>query len=143
MQKRLYSIKESLDSFMVVCATETEYKQMYDCKVQAESSIAPFISLIGTLDEPQSFMIDFDNIIYKVFNFAKAVDICFKAYNVFNMAYAEPCAAMWDFINRQFYQLTINAKPKPGIEALLNEIKIAKETNLEEDTNLPSTSTFC
>lgn len=123
IKRRVYSIKDSQDSFMSVIATETEYKKMYDSKLLAESSIAPFISLIGSLEEPQSFTVNFENITYKFSNFSKAMDVCFKVYNLFDIAYPEACGANWDFINRQLYGLHDGKNAKPGIDSLLNEIK--------------------
>lgn len=123
-KKRLYSINESKNSFMLICASEIEYKEKYDAKVQHESSTAPFLSLIGTLEDPQSFMVDFENITYKFYSFEKALDVCFKAYYVFNIAYPEACDSMWEFVNQQFYKLPgQNVQTKPGIHTLLAEIK--------------------
>lgn len=67
----------SESTFLLVCSTEIEYKEKYDSKLKHNSQIAPYISLIGTLDEPQYFMIDFENLSYKVFSFSRALDISF------------------------------------------------------------------
>lgn len=108
---------------MQVCATETEYKQIYDSKVIAESSVAPYISLIGTMKNPKAIMVDFENMSFKIFSFAKALDVCFKVFYVFNLAHPEACDAIWDFINRLFYRLPGNDVTKPGTYALLNNVK--------------------
>lgn len=109
---------------MHVCTTEPEYKQMYDSRVEAESSVPPFISLIGSLLQPRVFMVDFENITYKFYSFAKALDVCFKAYFVFNLAHPEACDHFWYFVNKLFYKLTVSGdktKP-PALDALLDEI---------------------
>lgn len=109
---------------MTVCATEMEYKQSYEAKLKADSSIAPFISLIGSLENPTAFMIDFENITFKLFNFARALDVCFKAFYVFNLAHPEACAYTWDFINKKFYGLPGGKDTtKPATYTLLNDIK--------------------
>lgn len=109
---------------MVVCQTETEYKEMYDCKVKAESSVAPYISLIGSVLEPQYFMVDFENITYKLFKFSKALDICFKSYFVFNIVHPEACDSMWSFVNKQFYGMENGTnEAKPGTHSLVHEIQ--------------------
>lgn len=109
---------------MHLCTTEAEYKQMYDAKVDAESSVPPYISLIGSLYAPRYFMVDFENIAYKFFSFSKALDICFKAYYVFNLEHPEACESIWNFMNTQFYKLSSGSdKTKPATYALLNEIK--------------------
>lgn len=81
-KKEFYSNNESRNAFILVCATDVEYKEMYDSKVKEESSVASYISIIGSLNEPLIFMVDFENIAYKVFSLAKAMDVCFKAYHV-------------------------------------------------------------
>lgn len=127
-KRKLYSTEESRNSFLRVCATETEYKQFYDAKVDAESFVAPFISLIGSLNDPKLYMVDFDDMTFKFFDFGRALDVCFKAYYVFNIAYPEPCEPMWDFINKQFFGLPCAGnKAKPGTNVLVNEIKCKYE----------------
>lgn len=123
-KRRFYSVNESQDSFILTCATETEYKQKYDEKVNTESSVAPFMTLIGTLENYRYIMVDFDNITYKFHSLAKAIDICFKAYHLFNIEYPEKCEAMWDLINREFYNLPCTTtQTKPPTYMLLSEIK--------------------
>lgn len=122
--KRFYTTKESQNAFLQVCATEADYKEKYNSRVSGEKCIAPYISLIGNLNEPEYFMIDFENISYKIMNFARALDVSFKAYYVFNIAYPEACAEMWDFINKKFYNIPDSSnKTKPGTLTLLKEIK--------------------
>lgn len=109
---------------MTICATDIEYKQSYDARVKAELSVAPYISLIGSLENPSAYMGDFENITYKFFDFARALDVCFKSYYVFNLAHPEACEAIWDFLNRQFYGLPGgDNRTKPATYTLLNNIK--------------------
>lgn len=108
----------------MICQNETDYKQFYDNKVQMEGSVAPYISVIGSAQEPEYYLVDFDNIAYKCFQFSKALDICFKAYFVFNIAFPEACECIWNFINKQFFKLPTGAdKAKPALDALLHDIR--------------------
>lgn len=121
---KFYTLNESRKAFMQVCQTETEYKQIYDNKVTAESSVPPYISLIGSVYEPQYFMVDFENITYKFFTFSKALETCFKSYFVFNFVHPEACDCMWDFINEQFFKLASGkSKTKPATDALIHAIQ--------------------
>lgn len=123
---RFYTVNESRNAFLLICSTESEYKEMYDSKVKEESCVAPYISLIGTIFEPKYFLVDFENITYKIFDFARALDVCFKAYYVFNIAYPDKCADMWDFINQQFFKMqdkSNKSKTKPPTFTLLADIK--------------------
>lgn len=122
--KKFYTVNESRESFIIICPTEVAYKEQYDARISKYSSIPPYISIIGTLTNPSTIMCDFENITYKFYSLTKAVDICFKAYWVFNMEYPEACAPMWQFINRQFYHLKYkNEKQNPITEMLFKEIK--------------------
>lgn len=124
VKKKFYSVNESRKSFMMVCQTEAEYKGMYDSKVTAESSVPPFISLIGSVFEPQYFMVDYDNISYKFFKFSRALEICFKTYYVFNIQHPEACDSICDFINKLFFKMKCDgAKTKPGTDALIREVE--------------------
>lgn len=123
---RFYTVNESRNAFLLICSTESGYKEMYDSRVKEESCVAPYISLIGTIFEPQYLLVDFENITYKIFDFARALDVCFKAYYVFNIAYPDKCADMWDFINQQFSKMqdkSNKSKTKPSTFTLLAEIK--------------------
>lgn len=123
-KRRFYSLTESREAFIAVCPTEAAYREKYDAKVKLESSIPPFMTVIGTLNNFQYVMLDFDNITYKLHSLAKAVDVCFKTYHVFNIQYPEKCEPVWDFLNREFYHLTnCDTKTKPPTYMLLNEIK--------------------
>lgn len=120
--KRFYAVDESQNAFLRICATD--YKEKYNSRVDGDKYIAPYISLIGTLYEPEYFMVDFENISYKFMHFARALDVAFKSYYVFNIAYPEACEEMWDFVNKQFYHFLDGSKnPKPGTLTLLKEIK--------------------
>lgn len=63
-----FSTKESRDAFMVVCETEALYKEHYDGKVARESSVPPYISVVGTLLKPKIILCDFENMMYKFDN---------------------------------------------------------------------------
>lgn len=117
-----FSTKESRDSFIMVCETEALYKENYDAKVARESSVPPYITIIGSLLEPKTILCDFENIMYKMHSLPKAIDICFKAYHLFSMEYAPAARLMWQFINKYFYQLK-DASPCPAVHMLIKAIK--------------------
>lgn len=123
-KKKFYTVNESREAFVMICKTEADYKQMFDRKVEIEVSVPPYISLIGSVEQPQYFMVDFENITYKCFKFAKALEICVKTYFVFNIAFPEACDSIWEFVNEQFFRVEPQGKKaKPGIDALLHDIR--------------------
>lgn len=122
-KKKFYSIEESRNAFMMIYATDVEYKQKYGSKLKAETSIAPYITIIGTLNNPVAFMVDFDNISYKLYSLGKAIDVCFKAFHLFNIKYPDACSHLWDFLNREFYKIPSNEKATPATSKLLKNIQ--------------------
>lgn len=121
-RQKVFGTKESRDAFIVYCATEIAYKEHYNEKVKRESSVTPYISIIGSLTEPKQIMIDFENITYTVFTLEKAIDICFKAYYLFELEYPPACRHMWQFINKQFYGLK-DSIINPATTMLLKSIR--------------------
>lgn len=117
-----FSTAESRVAFIAVCETETLYKEHYDSKVTRESSVPPYITIIGTLLNPKTIICDFENMTYKFNSLPKAIDICFKAYHLFLMEYAPPARLMWQFINKQFYGLK-DACTYPAVHVLIKTIK--------------------
>lgn len=122
MPQKKISTKESRDGFITVCETEALYKENYDAKVARESSVPPYITIVGSLLEPKTIFCDFENIMYKFHSLPKAIDICFKAYRLFSMEFAPAARLMWQFINKYFYQLK-DASPCPAVHMLIKAIK--------------------
>lgn len=118
-----FSLKESRDAFVVICATEVEYKEYYDRKVGLQSAIPPYITIVGTLTQPISIMCDFENISHKFFSLPKAMDICFKAYHLFNLEYPDACGHMWRLIDKQFYGIGDANEMNPVSLMLLKDIE--------------------
>lgn len=117
-----FSTKDSREAFIMVCETETLYKEYYDSKVKRESSVPPYITIVGTLLEPKTIICDFENIMYKFSSLPKAIDICFKAYHLFSIEYAPAARLMWQFINKQFYGLK-DLSTYPAVHVLIKTIK--------------------
>ena len=55
---------------------------------------------------PKEILIFFDKIKYKFTSIVKAVDICFKIYQVFNLEYPPAAFVVWSFIQSYFYKIT-------------------------------------
>lgn len=120
--QRNFSTQESREAFIFVCETESLYKEHYHDKVAKESSVPPYITIIGTLLDPKTVLCDFENIMYKVYSLPKAIDICFKAYHLLSMEYSPAARLMWQFINKQFYGLK-DAGTYPALHMLLKTIR--------------------
>lgn len=115
-------MKESRDAFIMVCPTETLYKEHNKSIVERESAVAPYISIIGDILYPAAIFVDVENITYKFESLAKAIDICMKTYHLFSMRYSPAARIMWQFINKQFYGLK-DDETIPAVHMLLKSIK--------------------
>lgn len=122
-KKKFFSTNEAREAFIVVYATETLYKEHFEAKIKKES-VPPYISIIGSLSNPEKIIGGFENIKYEFNSITRAIDICFKVYHTFNFAYPNACLSMWQFINAHFYGLddadeTVN----PATLLLVSNIK--------------------
>lgn len=117
-----FNTKDSQKAFIAVCATEAHYKEEYDRKVAEQSSMPPYITVIGSMMDPKAIITDFENVTYTFHSLAKAIDVCFKAYQLFHMEYPPAARLMWHFLNDYFY----NFKYKityPAVHILIKNIK--------------------
>lgn len=122
MKQKNYSAKECQDAFIVICETEGSYKEFYDSKVSQESSVPPYISIIGTLLDQKTIIIDFENITFKMNSLPKAIDICFKTYHLFSIEYPPAAQLIWQLINLCFYNMK-DEKTYPAVHMLTKMIK--------------------
>lgn len=113
-----FTTKESQDAFIAVWETEDIYEKCYN----VNSSVPPYISIIGTMLNPTAIFCNIENIMYKMHSLPKAIDICFKAYHLFSLECSPAARIMWQFINIQFYHIKNNTT-YPTVHLLLKTIK--------------------
>lgn len=82
-----YSIKNSVNSFIVFKNSITEVEDYILYRKKENQPIQPFIITIGTPVNPKEIFIFFDCIKYKLFSITSAVDTCFKIFHLFNLEY--------------------------------------------------------
>jgi len=118
------------------------YKEHYDAKVARESSIPPYISLVADILDPTDIYVDFENIAYRMESLPRAIDICFKAYNLFQIQYSPAARLMWQFINAQFYQLK-DISPQPAVHMLVKNIAGIFSCHYQYSGRIISKIIFC
>lgn len=128
VQKK-FTTKDSQDGFIVTCDTEALYKEHYNLKVAQQSSMPPYITIIGSLLEPIDIFCDFENISYKMYSLSKAIYVCFKAYHLFDIEYPPAARLIWQFINQQFYQIP-DSSTYPSVYVLTKTIQGNKNKTL-------------
>lgn len=101
-----YSIRDSMNSFIVFKNSITEVEDYILCRKNEKQPIQPFIIIIGTSVNPKEIFIFFDCLKYKLFSITSAVDICFKIFHLFNLEYPVQSSIVWLFIQKYFYAIT-------------------------------------
>lgn len=81
----------------------------------------PYMTIIGSLLDPKEVLCDFENITYKFNSLTKAIDVCFKAYQLFNLEYSPAARVMWQFINQYFYKIK-DSNTYPAVHMLIKKI---------------------
>lgn len=72
--------------FLSIFATPGDYIERQKAWAEVKSaSQTPHISIVGAIDDVNEIYVDFDNLSYKVDTFARAIDVCFKAFYVINI----------------------------------------------------------
>lgn len=119
------SINDSRESFLLQIKDSSELQNKIlnttnHCVI-SKSTLQPLILSVGDNDE---FYVYYFNILYKLPNFVKALDVCFKIFQVFNLKYPPQSELVWVFIQIYFYGIRTNSdKKSPQLCALLNEFK--------------------
>lgn len=101
-------VSDSQDSFLKFHENFEEYRAYYDAMVLKNKSVPPMINAIGSVlssDPRNEYYVDFDNIRYKMPSLACAIDVCFKAFYLFDIEFPPACQSFWQFINAHFYKI--------------------------------------
>ena len=74
-----------------------------------EGNSQPYILILGgTMLKPQQTFVIIEHRALEQTSLIKAVDVCFKAFYVFDLQYPEKCSGVWEFISAIVYDLAIN-----------------------------------
>lgn len=70
-----------------------------------KQTVQPFIIIVGlSLREIESYYVVVDNILYKLDNILRAIDICFKVFMVLDVQYPIECEQIWLFFQQYIYK---------------------------------------
>lgn len=119
-----FSIKDSQNTFMVFCSTVTMVEEYITNCNQLKLPIHPFIIIIGTPLEPREIIVYFDSIKFKVFTVIRAIDLCFKIFQLFNLKYPIQSGAVWHFIQKYLYSIkTKFDKSYPNLNQIIYDLE--------------------
>ena len=82
----------------------------------------PQVLVLGdSVTEPQQIFVICHSISYEVPNAMKAVDVCFKMFFAFNLAYPVEVEDVWEFLQLAVYSVhTKYDRPSPAVRELIN-----------------------
>lgn len=70
-----------------------------------KQTVQPFIIIVGlSLREIESYYVVVDDILYKLDNILRAIDICFKIFMVLDAQYPIECEQIWLFFQLYIYK---------------------------------------
>ncbi|XP_036148758.1 uncharacterized protein LOC105835274 isoform X2 [Monomorium pharaonis] len=110
------SIAESISGFILHIKTpgdiEIEIQQKRNKALELKQTVQPFIIIVGlSLRQIDSYYVVVDDVLYKLDNILKAIDICFKIFMVLDAQYPTECEQVWLFFQLYIYkQRTKNDK---------------------------------
>lgn len=123
------TINNSQDSFILHVKTENDVLHAAELrsKMYKEMGLGcqPYVIAVGTeIKSLECFFVVLENILYKFDSALKAVDTCFKIFNVLNIMYPLESELVWIFIENFFYKIS-NTKSKlsPTVSCIINDLK--------------------
>ncbi|XP_022161028.1 uncharacterized protein LOC111027115 [Myzus persicae] len=117
------SIKDSQESFMMFGeSVEMMESHLENLKKQCKP-IQPFILVVGTIFYIKEILVYFDSVKYKVHSIIRAIEVCYKIFQLFNLQYPPESLVVWLFIQKYFfnYSSTYNI-PLPKLSQILTEL---------------------
>ena len=105
------TIADAIDSTLIIVQCVNDVKKQVDEKQnQYYHWVLTFLIVVGSIETPEQYLVHFDNFIYMATQFLDALDIAFKIYNVFNLKYSTFSKKVWNFIQKFFYHLPLDAR---------------------------------
>jgi len=94
-------------------------------------SIQPFLIIVGSIKNVhvQDVYVCIDNELYKVEGLLQGLDICFKAFHVFNLKYPLTSEHLWILIQKGIYNINFDAH----IISIEHVLKQLTERNIAEE----------
>ena len=118
-----YSISDSQDAFIKRlddCQSAENY--IKELKLQGKP-IQPFLIIVSPhIGKCGDTYIYFDKVKYAFKSFARAVDILFKIFHVFNIKYPQQCEVFWQFVEIFFFEISTESTHS-RVQILVEELK--------------------
>lgn len=104
------SIYDARKSFILKVASMNDLHTSIQIEIdncyKEKKSLQPFICVVGVdFENAKDFYVYYFNTYYKFSNIIRAVDVCFKIFQVFNLKFPLQSILVWTFIQHYFYNM--------------------------------------
>ncbi|XP_055907497.1 uncharacterized protein LOC129948138 isoform X2 [Eupeodes corollae] len=129
-----FTIKSSQEAFLFIGSSVQELDDHIAFLKSKSENIQPFILAVGDKDFENfsNYYVYLDGIKFVFSNFLRAIDICFKCFNLFNLEYPLACSQLWTFIEHYFYELNISKTKSPKMYLLIEALRKSALTQDDE-----------
>ncbi|XP_071629107.1 uncharacterized protein [Temnothorax longispinosus] len=123
------TIAESMDAFICHIKVPGELERVKRGKrenaAKLKETVQPYIIVVGSqFTAVETIYIIIDDVMYKMENILKAVDILYKVFQVLNVKYPTGCEQVWLFIQKYVYGRTTKwDKNDKSVMNLIDELE--------------------
>jgi len=111
------SISDARKSFLHQVASMNDLHTSIQIEIdncyKEKKSLQPLICVVGVdFEIAKDFYVYYFNTYYKFSSIIRAVDVCFKIFQVFNLKYPIQSSLVWTFIQHYFYDIHYDSDVK-------------------------------
>lgn len=122
------SIQDSINGMLMFVETESSIEEHISNfsleHKQKNLTLQPIVIIVMKNELPIKFFVRIDSITYIQHNILSSIDLCFKAFHVFNLSYPKQSHNVWLFMQKQFYHIkTQYDTPISAVSSLLTDLK--------------------
>lgn len=78
--------------------------------LEFNATLQPFAAIVGELENPEGFYIVVNNMHYKVESSVRMIELLYKLFHAFDVAYPLECESVWLFINELIFEMKTSQK---------------------------------
>jgi len=124
------SISDAKTSFLLQVVSmndlHVQIQLQIDNAYKKKEKVQPFICIVGAdLDGTKDFYVYYFNTYYKLSNIIRALDTCFKIFQVFNLQYPIQSGLVWTFVQKFIYDIHNECDVKSStLTSLISDLSI-------------------
>ncbi|XP_055914007.1 uncharacterized protein LOC129947469 [Eupeodes corollae] len=120
-----FTVHSSQQAFLFLAPSVQEMDNHLEFLKSKGENIQPFILGLGdnNFNTISNFYVYLDGVKFIFNSFLRAVDICFKAFHLFNLEYPLACSQFWSFIENHFYDMKSSKNTSSKMFVLSEELR--------------------